>query len=279
MGVQKKIRTVVNIVRQDGPQAAWKVFRQKFVALNNTDESEIILETLANAGFQRVMIDVGAHFGYCLTPFAQAGWKIFAFEPDPENRGVLLKNTQTFPTIHIDPRAVSDQTSNSASFYTSKESSGISSLSAFHPSHELALMVSVTTLDEFSNEQNLDRVDFLKIDTEGFDLMVLKGVPWERLQPVMILCEFEDMKTQKLGYSFTSMADYLVEKGYHVIVSEWHPIVNYGEQHSWRGYFTYPHQLHDEKAWGNLIATNDELLYQQLLKKCKKKTKFHISIR
>jgi len=98
-------------------------------------------------------------------------------------------------------------------------------------------------------------------------------VGWEKIKPRVILCEFEDAKTQKLGYSYTTMADYLVGKGYHVLVSEWRPIVKYGEQHSWRGYYTYPHKLHDDKAWGNLISTNDDEIFQKLIKKCKTKSR------
>ena len=36
-------------------------------------------------------------------------------------------------------------------------------------------VVDVTTLDTYCGEQGIDRIDFLKIDTEGADLAVLKG--------------------------------------------------------------------------------------------------------
>jgi len=272
VGIRKKIDTAITILKQKGPAGVWHTIRQKLVALTCTDENEIVFETLLDSITTGVMCDVGAHHGYCLIPFAKAGWQVFAFEPDPDNRSQLLENTRTYSGVHVDGRAVSDKTEASVPFYTSNESSGVSSLSAFLPSHELANTVSTITLSEFLLEQNLDRVDYLKIDTEGFDLMVLQGVAWEEIQPTVILCEFEDAKTQKLGYTYETLADYLVGKGYRVLVSEWRPIVRYGEQHSWRGYFTCPHKLHDEKAWGNLIATNDDEVYRQLLKKCKPKS-------
>ena len=273
MGFSKKFGTAFKILKQNGLTGIWHTIRQKMVALTCTDENEIIFEIFQASTTTGVMCDVGAHHGYCLLPFAKAGWQVFAFEPDPENRAQLLENTRTYSGVHVDSRAVSDQVAESVPFFTSKESSGVSSLSAFLPSHEQTYTVSTTTLSEFMLEQGLDRVDYLKIDTEGFDLMVLQGLTWEQIQPSVILCEFEDAKTQKLGYTYTTLADYLVGKGYHVLVSEWRPIVRYGEQHSWRGYFTYPHNLHDEKAWGNLIATNNDEVYHHLLKKCKPKTK------
>ena len=39
-----------------------------------------------------VMIDVGAHHGSSLKKFAEAGWKIYAFEPDKNNRKILTEN-------------------------------------------------------------------------------------------------------------------------------------------------------------------------------------------
>jgi len=269
MGITGKLKTAYRIFKQKGVGGVWRTIRQKLNSHKSVDENAMIFEILSTNLARGIMVDVGAHHGYSLLPFAEAQWQVFAFEPDPENRSKLLENTDKFVNVHVDSRAVSDEVVESASFYTSKESSGISSLVAFLPSHEVACEVCTTTLSQFIQEQNLDRIDFLKIDTEGFDLKVLQGLSWEQLQPAVILCEFEDSKTQKLNYTFQTLADYLVSKGYHVIVSEWRPIVKYGEQHSWRGFYTYPYQLVDEKGWGNLIATNDDAIYQQLLNKCK----------
>lgn len=271
MQIRKKINTAIRILKEKGPMGVWRTIRQKIAALSCTDENEIIFEVLQSSVQKGVMCDVGAHHGYSLLPFAKAGWQVFAFEPDPQNRARLLENVKPFPLVQVDSRAVSDEVVEDASFFTSTESSGVSSLSAFLPSHEAAYTVSITTLKDFISAQGLTRLDFLKIDTEGFDLMVLKGLPWGQVEPTIILCEFEDAKTSKLGYTYTTLADFLIERGYQVIVSEWRPIVRYGEQHAWRGYYTYPHHLHDEKGWGNLIATNDGALYQKLKLRCKPK--------
>lgn len=99
-------------------------------------------------------------------------------------------------------------------------------------------------------------MDFLKIDTEGFDYFVLKGFPWDRsgLKPGIILCEFEDSKTRPLGYDWKVMADFIQSKGYQVYVSEWFPIEKYGVSHRWRGIKKYPAELEDHEGWGNLVA-------------------------
>ena len=138
----------------------------------------------------------------------------------------------------------------------------MSGLQAFLPSHKSQYLVDVTPLADVIAEKSITAIDFLKIVTEGFDLLVLKGMNWEKIQPRLILCEFEDSKTLPLGYSYHDMAHYIVEQGYKVIVSEWKPIKRYGEKHAWRGFYTYPHQLKADRAWGNLIASRDEEDFQ-----------------
>src|SRR3546814_17135175 len=53
------------------------------------------------------------------------------------------------------------------------------------------------------------------------------------------------------------MARFLLEKGYRVLVSEWHPIIRYGVRHDWRRLVAYPCELSDEVAWGNILAFRD----------------------
>src|SRR3546814_14166191 len=65
------------------------------------------------------------------------------------------------------------------------------------------------------------------------------------------LCEFEDVKTVPLGYTYHDMAGFPLEQGYRVYVSEWHPIVRYGIRHDWRRLVPYPCELSDPSAWGN----------------------------
>ena len=199
------------------------------------------------------MVDVGAHFGESFLDYLEDGWEVLAFEPDPENRR-RLKETCKVHKLRLREEAVSDKELQEASFFASDESSGISSLSAFRPSHHEIRKVPVTTLRKALEEEKIQHVDFLKIDTEGHDLFVLKGFPWERQRPEVILCEFEDTKTARLGYGYRSMGDFLREQGYEVFLSEWFPIIRYGVKHRWRRWVRYPSDLEDSAAWGNFVA-------------------------
>ena len=218
------------------------------------DESRLAYELLSDRPAKSVMIDVGAHHGSALGPFADRGWRVYAFEPDSANREKLLKRVKENSLVSVDGRAVCDEIRESVPLYTSKESTGISTLAPFRDSHKKSSRVGTTTLAAVSEEHGLTDVDFLKIDTEGYDLMVLKGLPWECWRPTVIVCEFEDRKTVPLGYDYHQLAGFLVDKGYAVLVSEWHPVIRYGIRHDWRRLIPYPCRLADPNSWGNLIA-------------------------
>lgn len=199
-----------------------------------------------------VMLDVGAHYGGSLAPFASDGWEVHAFEPDPSNRAHLEARFGGYRNVTIVPKAVSDQ-ANELPLFSSDESSGVSSLVPFTAGHKPTASVEVITLRDYLAWANIKTVDFMKVDVEGFELNVLNGYDWAII-PNVILLEFEDFKSVPLGYSWKDLADGLIDRGYHVVVSEWFPIHRYGAAHRWRQFSTYPSELADPNAWGNLIA-------------------------
>jgi len=203
------------------------------------------------------MLDVGAHHGTSTKPFAERGWRVHAFEPDPTNRAGFVKNLAAFDNVTVDPRAVSNVDGEELTLYDSEESSGITSLLAFTDGHKPVTTVQTVRLDTFMDEQEINDVDFLKMDTEGFDLMVLRGFPWGEVHPTVVLCEYEDNKTTNLGYTTADMIEFLVALDYTLLVSEWHPIERYGIAHSFRQLSRYEGTTPRTSSWGNLLAVAD----------------------
>lgn len=259
--VNAKIASALRIARQRGfPGIIQAIGRNIGVTSQQAglDESDLAWEFLSQQAGPGVMIDVGAHYGSALRPFIRRGWQVFAFEPDAKNRAHLEAEFAGFANLKIDPRAVADEARQGVVFYRSDVSSGISGLSAFDPTHKAQDRIDVTTLTDIIESHNISAVDFLKIDTEGHDLFVLKGLPWGRVRPRLILCEFENHKTEPLGYRYEVLASYLSAQGYTVITSEWHPIERYGVEHRWRQFSEgNPPPVADPKGWGNLLAARD----------------------
>ena len=221
------------------------------------DETYLIYRLLSHkdAG---IMIDVGAHFGSSARPFASRGWSVFCQEPDSNNREKLVASLGNNPRVKIDTRAVGEIAEKGRVFYSSDESTGISGMLAFRDTHKESATVDVTTVKDIIADNKIDHVDFLKIDVEGYDFGVLKGVPWDKMKPDIIECEFEDAKTKHLGHSWRDICEYLKNLGYTVYVSEWHPIIRYGISHDWRALKRYPCELDDVNAWGNLLAFKND---------------------
>lgn len=269
MSFTTKMKTAAQIFHTQGIKGVFKIVRSKFDRSYHPDEAQIVFSLFEDKPQPGLMVDVGAHYGSSLEAFAENNWQVVAFEPDSHNRMVLVNRFGDFQNVAIDSRACSDQSLPQATLFSSLESSGVSGLSAFLDSHQASETITVTTLGVALSEYSLStqRIDFLKIDTEGFDLMVLKGFPWEASpHPTVILCEFEDKKTEPLGYGFHDLTGFLAGMGYRLIISEWYPIKAYGELHRWRSFTAYPTQLKDMMGWGNIFAVKDEQLFQRLLK-------------
>jgi FkbM family methyltransferase len=199
------------------------------------------------------MVDVGAHFGESLEQFLEDGWQVLAFEPDPANRQLLTQRFAHRQGLRVDPRAASDRTAERVPFFSSDLSSGISTLTPFDHTHHRSGGVETVTLSNALQQFGVSDVDFLKVDAEGHDFFVLRGWPWQRVRPRAVVCEFEDRKTERLGYRMLDMHRLLRDQGYYILVSEWHPIVAYGRAHRWRRFLLEPEKVAAD-AWGNLIA-------------------------
>ncbi|MGL5807618.1 MAG: FkbM family methyltransferase [Xenococcaceae cyanobacterium] len=76
-------------------------------------------------------------------------------------------------------------------FYESRKASNLSSLVSKNYADVIEKIVEVTTLDSESQKHGLTKIDFLKIDTEGYDLNVLKGAQGLLSQQNIGVLQFE----------------------------------------------------------------------------------------
>lgn len=236
--------------------SAARALLRRTVAAWNMDESRVIHSVVGSS--RGTLFEVGAHTGDdTFMAFVSDGWDVHAFEPDATNREALKARVGDRANVTVVPKAVSDRPG-IMTLYTSEESTGISSLAPFTDGHTPSVEVEVTTLSDYVASTGVAKIDYLKVDVEGYERFVLEGLPWATHRPGVILLEFEDGKTKPLGYGWSDLADDLTSRGYEVLVSEWRPIVRYGTLHRWHRLADYPCQLRDPQAWGNLIAVDSE---------------------
>ena len=130
----------------------------------------------ASSGLQ-VLLDVGANkgdwtaqaLGLVQTPNEV---HVHAFEPSLATRLMLTSRFRESAAVTVQPYALSE-TIGEARFYSNEDGAGTNSLS---PSSGLNVEVAkLLTIDRFLQQSAIEIVSMLKIDTEGFDLLVLRG--------------------------------------------------------------------------------------------------------
>ena len=129
-----------------------------------------------------VFFDVGANIGRysksLIKKFPSA--KIIAFEPNPKIFDILKT---TFPDNIKCINSALGSTEGTIKFYDRYDRGGASTLGSLykevieclHNAQSVEMEVCVTTLDSFAWNNNIDKINLLKIDTEGHELEVLRG--------------------------------------------------------------------------------------------------------
>lgn len=226
------------------------------------DEARLIQDYFARHPRTGVMIDVGAQFGTSFRPYLNLGWRCVAFEPD-STKFEKLEKYKANPLLTFFPHAVGDKPAEGVQFFTSPESTGIATLAPFRPSHVPSEKVRVVTLADELRALSIKTIDYLKIDTEGYDLAVLRGHDWGIL-PEVIMCEMDEVKTRPIGHNFQTLGDLLAGHGYTVWLSQWAPLVQYGSGHTWHSISRYPCALHHPDAWGNFVAVRNDAFVETM---------------
>jgi FkbM family methyltransferase len=133
-----------------------------------------------------VIVDVGCRWGFADT-WDQLGDRCRAvgFEPDEDECERLRNHYHDRPSVEIVPRALGSKPG-PATLYITREPA-CSSL--YQPSDDVVdrhprlepqrlvtrQQVELITLDNWCEQQGVDRVDFIKLDTQGSELDVLRG--------------------------------------------------------------------------------------------------------
>lgn len=155
---------------------------------NGLYEPHIVKEIIANTKDGDVCIDVGANIGHHTIVMSQSvgnNGKVYAYEPIPKikeqlEKSLLLNEIKNVETLQI---ALSDKES---AMELNICDSNIGSSSLVNKTNDSEkITIQTKTLDSY----NYSKVDFIKIDVEGFEYNVLLGgeKTIEKYKPTIII--------------------------------------------------------------------------------------------
>lgn len=146
-----------------------------------------------------VFLDVGAHIGYFSMKAAVrvgAAGRVVSFEPNPETLKLLRDNVAANKdtNVIVEPIACTDSEQTLTLYAAPISNTGASSLARENASISVdqaprPYTVRGRPIDDVVRELNLPRVDAVKIDVEGAEVMVLRGAAatLKRFHPKVVL--------------------------------------------------------------------------------------------
>lgn len=168
------------------------------------------------------VVDIGANIGYYSLIFAELvgnKGKVYAFEPDPNNYELLVKNIRVNNYTNIIPirKAISDKCGKNKLFIH-KTGFGCCSLSGKNVDDKAGVVnVEVTTLDRFFKKS--DKIDFIKMDAEGAEGLIIEGGKNTiKNNDLKIVMEFYPRLLKNLGSNPARLLNKLEKHGFKIKV-------------------------------------------------------------
>jgi FkbM family methyltransferase len=141
-----------------------------------------------------VYVDVGAHVGHhVLIGSARVGpeGRVYAFEADPLTFRELSRNVKInhCNNVTLNNVALADSSGQATFFLADVSLSAANSLGKTAHTSEKNITVNVSTLDDYFAQCRPSRVDVIKADVEGAELLVVRGAvsTLRRYQPFLVL--------------------------------------------------------------------------------------------
>ncbi|HDR14795.1 MAG TPA: FkbM family methyltransferase [Desulfobacteraceae bacterium] len=165
-----------------------------------------------------VVVDIGANTGFfCLfVARMRPGARIVCCEPIPANLAQLSRNAEINPNIDITvlPVAVYG-TSGSVKLLVESQDAFTTAATVFSVDGRIPLEVPCVTLQDLFEEQNLEKIDLLKLDCEGSEYEILYRCPRKYLARVERIA-MEVHKGTGPNHNMEAMAAYLKTGGFDI---------------------------------------------------------------
>jgi FkbM family methyltransferase len=164
-----------------------------------------------------VFFDIGANIGAISVPVKKKlpSVNIHAFEASPATFHYLQKNFEANGLTNetVVNKLIYSSCGKELNFFDSVQY-GKSSLAPTYA--DKAIKVSSISIDAYCLKNKIQKIDVVKIDVQGFELDVLKGMTaLLKDRKIAAICfEFEDWAEAAAGYKVAAAQEYLLANGY-----------------------------------------------------------------
>ncbi|MFC1992422.1 FkbM family methyltransferase [Chloroflexota bacterium] len=163
-----------------------------------------------------IVVDLGANVGYftlLASKLVGKEGRVYAFEPEPLNYSILIKNIELngYKNIISVQKAVSG-ICGTVKLFIDEKATGCHTLSQYDDKKEFIEVDSVT-LDNFFKDRN-HPVNVIKMDIQGAEIAALMGMDRiiEQNDNLKIFAEFNPSLIQGMGHSAEEFVRMLLEK-------------------------------------------------------------------
>lgn len=164
-----------------------------------------------------VFVDVGANVGYHSIAASETASLVIAIEASPKTARLLsesvLRNKRS--NVKVENKACSERQGTACLFLSAATNQGKNSLCSENANSQTSIAVAADTVDHILSKYALERVDVIKIDTEGAELSVLRGMTQTimRYHPVITI-ELNDSLLSGFGTTTEEITQFLISFGY-----------------------------------------------------------------
>lgn len=197
-----------------------------FKALTKQHHTELMPLFVKYVPKDGVVFDVGAHAGQFTKLFSRLvpHGNVYAFEPGKYPLSIVkkVKALRRLNNVTIIPFGLSDVKSEASLNTPIKKSGsmgfGLSSLGVLDDKRKIkSETVALTTIDYFVQENDIERIDLLKADIEGWELRMLWGAQkaLEKFRPILIL-EVCEKFLARAGNTRNELLNFLATQNYNI---------------------------------------------------------------